>query len=294
MSLLFLGGAGAFAQTPDSSKVITITEAQLSRAIENGVRTALETRDAEAAAKDSAQTAYERYVQRQNQKGRRLQRVDRDAMRALFVPKGQWMFGGSVSFNEWDNDNMNELVLKNIDVKGHTFNASPYLCYFISDNFAVGGRFNYNRYYLNTGNFDLNLGEDFNISLKDLYYLEHSFEFGPFVRLYMPLDRSKVFAFFSEVRLTYTYGRGKNTSGTGAEFDGTFEEVHKAQLGFCPGLTAFVNDFMAIECSVGMMGVSYKWTNQNTNRVETGKSQSGGANFKINLFSVSIGASFYL
>lgn len=294
MSLLLFTGAGAFAQAPDTSKVITITEDQLSRAIETGVRKALAERDSTKAADDSVKSTYERYVERQILKGRRLQRVDRDAMKALFVPRGQWMFGGSVAFNEWDNDNMNELVLKNMNVEGHTFSASPYVCWFFHKNMAVGARFNYNRYYLNIGDFDLNLGEDFNISLKDLYYLEHSFEVGPFVRMYMPLDRSKVFAFFSEIRLTYTYGKGKNTSGTGAEFDGSFEHVHKAFLGFCPGLTAFVNDFMAVECSVGMMGVSYKWTNQQTNRVETGRSRSGGANFKINLLSINIGASFYL
>ena len=51
---------------------------------------------------------------------------------------------------------------------------------------------------------------------------------------------------------------------------------------------------MAVECSVGVMGLKYKWVDQETNRVETGRNRSGGANFKINLFSVNLGMTFYL
>lgn len=289
------------AQTPDSTRVYSITEAELSRAIESGVRKALEARETaesesprDSINKTPLALSYQRYMDKQQRVGRRIQRVDRNAMRSLFVPKGQWMFGGSIAFNEWDKDNMNELVLKNMDFKGHTLSASPYVCYFVTNNLAVGARFHYTRYFLNLSAFDLNLGEDFNISLKDLYYLEHSFEAGPFARFYVPIGQSKVFAFFAEARLTYTYGKGKNTSGTGTEFDGSFEHVRKVQLGVCPGMTAFVADFMAVECSVGMMGVNYKWTDQKTNRVEAGRSRSGGANFSVNLLSINIGVSFYL
>ena len=58
---------------------------------------------------------YERYLERQDKKGRHLERIPREDLNATFIPKGQWMFGGSISFNEWDDDNLNYLVLKNID-----------------------------------------------------------------------------------------------------------------------------------------------------------------------------------
>lgn len=244
--------------------------------------------------KDGPGSIYNRYMTKQEQKGRRIERVSREELTALFIPKGQWLFGGSISYNEWDGDNLNYLVLKDINCKGHTFSASPYVGYFVANNIAVGGRFNYSRYYFNLGNFDLNLGEDFNISLKDLYLLEHNYDASAFVRTYMPLGRSKVFGFFNEVRLTYGYSKGKYTTGTGVEFDGTMEHVNSIQLGFCPGLTAFATNFMAVECSVGVMGLKYKWVDQETNRVETGRNRSGGANFKINLFSVNLGMTFYL
>lgn len=53
----------------------------------------------------------------------------------------------------------------------------------------MGARFSYKRNYLDLGNFDLNLGEDFKISLKDLYYLEHKYEASCFIRTYMPIGK---------------------------------------------------------------------------------------------------------
>ncbi|MEE1215495.1 MAG: hypothetical protein U0L04_11020, partial [Bacteroidaceae bacterium] len=96
---------------------------------------------------------------------RHIQRIDREAMKSVFIPKGQWMVGGEISWNEWDNDNLNYLVLKNIEFEGHTFSAGPYFGYFVANNIALGGRFSYKRYFMNLGQFDLNLGEDLNISL---------------------------------------------------------------------------------------------------------------------------------
>ena len=77
----------------------------------------------------------------------------------------------------------------------------------------VGGRFSYKRYFFNLGEFDLNLGDDFNIGLKDLYYLQHNYESTLFVRSYLPLGNSKIFGLFGEFQLNYTFAEGKNSTG---------------------------------------------------------------------------------
>ena len=86
-------------------------------------------------------TLYDRYLDNQEKKGRHIERIPREDLRATFIPKGQWMAGGSIAFNEWDGDNLNYLVLKNIDFEGHTFGVSPYVGYFVANNTAIGGRF---------------------------------------------------------------------------------------------------------------------------------------------------------
>ena len=43
------------------------------------------------------------------QERRKIKRVDRDIMRAVFIPKGQWMMGTTFNYQEWDTDNINLL-----------------------------------------------------------------------------------------------------------------------------------------------------------------------------------------
>ena len=224
----------------------------------------------------------------------RVQRIDREIQKRVFIPKGQILAGGTVSYSEHDEDNLNFTVLKNIEGRGYDFGISPYVGYFFRDNMAAGVRFAYNRTYLDLGNFDLNLGEDFNINLDDVYYLEHKFETSGFLRTYLPVGNSKIFGLFNEVRLTYSYGEGKNSTGSGTEYDGTYQTTNSVQIGIAPGLTAFVTNFAAVEVSMDVMGFDFKWVEQQTNQIETGKRRTSSGNFKINLFSINIGMTFYL
>lgn len=276
----------------EASVPVALTDSVIARAVQVGVLQALRQQElltTEIAPRPDYLKTWDKM-----QDKRKIRRVDRDLMRAVFVPKGQWLVGASFNYQEWDTENMNLLVLKNMNFEGYTFSGSPYLGYFIKNNIAVGARYNYHRNYLSLGQFDLNLGEDFNVSLSDLYYLGQTHEASAFVRTYMSLGRANIFGFFSEIRGTYAYSEGKNTTGTGAELEGSYSKGHDIQLTFCPGMSAFVTDFLAAEASIGVLGLKYGWKDQHTNRVETGKSHSGGANFRFNFLSISLGLTFYL
>lgn len=224
---------------------------------------------------------------------RKIQRIDREVQERVFIPKGQWMTGGSVSYSEHEEDNLNFLVLKDFEALGYDFKVSPYVGYFFRDNMAAGLRFTYSRDYLDLGNADIDLG-DLALSFKDLYYLEHKYSASGFLRTYMPIGNSKIFGLFNEVRLTYSYGQGKNSTGSGTEYDGTYQTTNSVQIGIAPGLTAFVTNFAAVEVSMDVMGFDFKWVEQQTNQIETGKRRTSSGNFKINLFSINIGMTFYL
>ncbi len=228
------------------------------------------------------------------QRGKRaIERIDRDVQKAVFIPKGTWMVGGSVSYSEHDESNLNFLIMKDVEGKGYNFSVSPYLGYFFRDNIAAGFRFTYNRDYLDLGNMDINLG-DITIAFDDLYYLEHKYEATGFLRTYIPIGRSKIFGLFNEARITYGYGKGKNSTGSGTTYDGTFQTVQNLQIGFAPGLAAFITNWSAVEVSVGVMGFDFKWIDQQSNQVEEGSMRTSSGNFKINLFSINIGMTFYI
>lgn len=231
---------------------------------------------------------------------RRLHRFDRDIQRSVFVPKGSWMGGFQVSYGNHKLDNINMLVLKDVNISNTSFGISPCVGYFFRNNTCAGLRFNFNHNKLDLKNLDLNLGEDFNISLKDLYYIENSYKVSAFMRNYVPLSRSKVFAFFSEVRLTYGHSTGNNQSGKEGTWEGTSATTNSLHVGFAPGMTVFIQDWMALEVQAGVVGFGFNWQNQLTTKSgndatpEPGSVRSFDGKFKIDLFSISIGTTIYI
>lgn len=219
---------------------------------------------------------------------------DRQIKTVLFVPKGTWFGGSTFSYSEEENDNYKFLILKEIEASGYTFKVSPFAGYFFADNIAAGIRASYTRSYINLGNLNLDLGDDLSFAIEDEKYLEHKVSASGFLRTYMGLGDGKVFGFFNELRVTYGYGQGKTTSGVGNDLTGTYQTIHNLQIGSAPGLTAFVTNNAAVEVSIGIVGLDFKWINQKTNQVETGFRRKSSGNFKIDLFSINIGMTFYL
>lgn len=223
----------------------------------------------------------------------RSKKVDREIKRSLFVPKGYFMGGCSFSYNEQNMDNFKFMILKNIDVKGYTFKVSPYFGYFFKDNIAAGGRFHYGRSYLNIDNLNVKLSDDLSFDIKNFNYLEHSISGAGFLRTYMGIGNSKIFGFFNELRLAYSYGQAKMTSGIGKEFTGTHQVSHNIKIGSAPGLSAFVTNNLAVEVLIPIIGLDFAWQNQKTDQVESGYRRKSSADFKINLFGLDIGLSYY-
>ena len=63
----------------------------------------------------------------------------------VFVPKGQWIAGSSVSYSEHTENNYDFLVVEKINSDGYSFKLSPMFAYALKDNMALGGRFKYGR-----------------------------------------------------------------------------------------------------------------------------------------------------
>ena len=120
----------------------------------------------------------------------------------LFVPRGQWIFGGTASYSTHSNETYRFLVVEGIESKGYTFKVSPMIAYALRDNMAIGGRFIYSRSLLKLDKADLNLGgedSDLNFEVNDYYSLRHSYSVAVIWRQYIPLGRNKRFALFNEM-----------------------------------------------------------------------------------------------
>jgi hypothetical protein len=199
-----------------------------------------------------------------------------------------------VDWNQWDSENLNFLMLKDINLQGHTFSAGPYFGYFFAKNMAVGARFSYKRNFFDVGGVGINLGDDLSFGLDNYAYLQHHYKSSMFLRSYIPLGESKIFGLFGEFQLNYTFSEGKNSTGTGEMITAVYERIHNLELGVAGGMAVFLTNNVAAEVMLNVGGYRVRWGRQNTNNMEKGSITNSGANFRVNLFSSKFGVTYYL
>ncbi|MCI5718595.1 MAG: hypothetical protein MR292_09470 [Alistipes sp.] len=223
------------------------------------------------------------------------QRYDRGFERnpSTFIEKGTWMVGGTVAYSTHRNDNYRFIIVDDINSNGYRLAFSPVFCYMVRDNMGVGMRFSYGRNLLKVDSASVSFDE-ININVKDYYSLSHDYSMIAIYRNYIPLGDSKRFALYNEVQFSLGGGQAKLIDGHGASIIGTYEKTKLASIGLSPGMIAFVNDRLAVELNVGMLGLKYAQTDQIHNQVATGSRRASQINFKVNILAIGFGMAYYL
>lgn len=218
----------------------------------------------------------------------------RDIEQHTFIPKGQWITGVSVSYSMSNQDNYQFLVFENINGDTYTFKVSPMLLYAFHDNLAAGGRVAYSRSKTSLDKASVILGSDTNYDVDNLSMISQSFSGTAAFRNYINLGSSTRFGLFNEVQMQFSGGESKIINGTGEDLTGTFEKTFSFDIGLSPGVVVFLNNYSAIEVNVGVLGFSYNHARSVTDQIYIANRTTKAANFKINLFSITFGATFYL
>lgn len=207
------------------------------------------------------------------------------------VPRGQWVFGGTMSYSTHSNDKYTFLVVEGINSEGYTFKISPFVGYAVKNNMAVGARFIYSRSLLKLDDAQISMDE-INLGVDYYYALKHSYEVAAVWRQYIPLGSNKRFAIFTECQLGIGGTQAKFAEGS--PIRGTYETGYTVSLSLNPGIVAFATNNVAFEVNVGVMGFNYSNTKQVHNQVTVGNRSSSYMNFKVNIFSIGMGVAFYL
>ncbi len=223
----------------------------------------------------------------------------RDLEQTSFIPKGQWITGVSVGYSQSNQDNYQFFIFEDLSGDTYSFKVTPMAMYAFKDNFAAGLKFGYTRSKigLNSGSFILDSETHFDADLLNAISQDY-YAIGA-VRNYISLGSSRRFGLFNELQLELGGGQSKISNYTGGQGDnrhleGTFERNFSLNIGLTPGFVMFLNNYSAIEVSVGVLGFGYTHTKSITNQVHIARRNSKNANFKINLFSVQFGMAFYL
>ncbi len=210
----------------------------------------------------------------------------------LFVPKGQWIFGATASYSTHINKDYNYLIIEDIISEGYNVTASPTASYAVKDNLTAGIRFEYSRTLLRVDNASVSIGDDMSFDVRDIYSISQSFLGMLTLRQYIPFGSTKRFAMFTEARLGV--GGSKSKYAFDSPVQGTYATSTDLSINMVPGIVAFATDNVAFEVTVGVMGISYSHVEQVQNQVYLGSIDNSMMSFKLNLFSIGLGVSFYL
>lgn len=212
----------------------------------------------------------------------------------VFVPKGEWITGVSVSYTAERLNNYSFFILEGLKGRGYTFKVSPTLLFAFKDNLAAGGRGFYSRSLAQVDKASLVLSSDMDYDVDHLYSLSHSYGGTALFRNYISLGGSNRFALFNEIQLELKGGQSKLATGTGEALSGTYQKNFGLSLGVTPGVMMMLSNYSALEVNIGVLGFNYQSTKAVTDQIYMADIHRHSANFKINLFSITFGCMFYL
>lgn len=212
----------------------------------------------------------------------------------VFVPKGQWVGGVSVSYSQSTQNNYQFFILEHLKGDTYTFKVAPMVCYMFKDDMGAGGRFLYTRSLTKLESADIVIDSETNVDLNNLYRLAHNYYATAIFRNYLSLGNSKRFGFFNEVQLQLGGGQSKLMKGKGTALTGNYERNFNFDIGLAPGLAIFLNNYSAVEVQIGVLGFSFNDTKTITDQIYVARRKSMFANFYLNLFSINFGVAFYL
>ena len=223
-------------------------------------------------------------------KDRNLGRFDRGLFNFLFIPKGTWQVGLTASYGEFSTSDLEILdLISDIDFSGKIWSIRPYFSYFLKSNLSLGLRLGYSSGKANIGSFNVDIDEDMNFHLHDIYYKSDSYSASITFSQYLGIARKGRFGFFNEVELALSGGDSDFNRPFNGEIRKTHTTMFQTALNFSPGVCVYVMDQVSFNVSFGVFGLNIKHEKQKVNGEPLGSRTTSGANFRFNIFNINFG-----
>lgn len=228
-------------------------------------------------------------------KQRNLGRYDRGLSALLYVPKGQWSFGLTVSYGNISTKDLEIFdLLSDVNIGAHAFRIRPYLQYTVRNNLAIGMRFGYYNAKGDVESFKVDIDDDMNFSLHDIGYKAESYSGAVFASQYIGLSRHGRFGIYNEIELAFGSGSSDFKRPYGGNLRTTHTTWTEAQLNFSPGVQMFVMKNVSFHISFGVFGFNVRKERQTEDGKDTGNRLSSGASFRFNLFNINFGIGVHI
>lgn len=192
------------------------------------------------------------------------------------------------SLDQRDAQNENQLFRQVIDQDKFDYRIIASGGYALKNNFTVGLGFSYAREreditFLNDEGQEItsrSVGQDIS--------------FIPNIRKYVPLGEGKL-QVFVQTDLRVSFGESLQRDFMVAEVDKKETDFIELRLGIQPGMVLFFTREWAFEASVGVAGVSSRWTTQTFNNDEANQTKihQSSIDLKLNLLALNLGVAYY-
>lgn len=217
-------------------------------------------------------------------------RYDRGLYNFLIIPKGEWMFGLTASFGQFDTQDVEFLnIINDLDFKIKAYSLSPSVSYFFRNNQSLGLKFNYVKMSADLGKLAVDFDDDLNFTISDVSYYSQSYSASINYRYYVGLGKQKRFAVFNDVDLEVGSGSARFKRYYNGELKDTQGFTTKGALNFSPGVCVFLMDNACFNVSFGVFGLHLTHERQKTNGEPSGSRTYSGANFRFNIFNINLG-----
>lgn len=224
-----------------------------------------------------------------------LGRYDRGLFNFLFIPKGQWQFSLTASYGEFNSKDLQVFdLLTDFDFGGHMFSIKPAISYFIRNNMSVGIRFAYTGSKADVGAFAMDIDEDLNLNIKDIFYRNEEYSADLIYSQYIGLSPRSRFGIFNEVALSLASGNGDFRRPYNGEPKNTHTTYMQARLTFSPGVCVFIMKNVSFNVSFGVFGFYLRNVKQTSEGKEIGNRFTSGANFRFNIFNINFGIGVHI
>lgn len=205
------------------------------------------------------------------------------------IVKGRKYSNISFSLDQRDAENEDQLFRQVINQNKFNYRITASGGYALKDNFTVGLGVSYGREFEDVTFLNQ---DDEEVLTKSL---GQDITFIPNIRKYIPLGKTK-FQIFVQTDLRISFGEYLQRDFFIDEIDKIEEDFVQVRLGVQPGVVMFFSRNWTFETSVGIVGLSSKWSTKTINNDEANKTkvQESSIDLKLNLLSLNLGVAFYL
>lgn len=200
------------------------------------------------------------------------------------LPKGSYLISPTFNLSQKHGTDNTLLGVKIEDQYDLEYTVNANAAYFINNNFSIGLRLGYS-----------NNQQDITYYPNGLRTTAKSYtnlvSITPNIRNYFGKG---IFKGFTQTNLGFAFGKGLERSYAEANDTKTDTRQYMLTLAVQPGVAIFVANFVSVELSINLIGLTSKLETSTLNDGTESKLYSNKVDFDINILSVNIGIGFYL